>query len=127
LSVIARRVRHSAIPLACALCISPGADVTSLVQPSGAPASTASSDLGPYLGHNQVDTLAIAHFAGAANPLREGKMRESQSSFQSVALIAPALADWAHLLSADAAARLGGGVADSGTIYGTHVGMRAIL
>ena len=60
-----------------------------------------------YLDQNVVDTLAIAQFARAANLLRDGKLRDAQSSLQSVALIAPALADWAHLLSADAAARLG--------------------
>jgi soluble lytic murein transglycosylase len=68
--------------------------------------SAASSDLALYLDHDQVDTLAIAQFARAASLLRDGKLREAQSSFQSVALNAPALADWAHLLSADAAARL---------------------
>ncbi|MEX2281223.1 MAG: hypothetical protein WEE89_01920, partial [Gemmatimonadota bacterium] len=105
--MLSRRIRRSAIPLACALWVAPRADVPSLVQAASAPVSPASSDLATYLDNHAVDTQTIARFAGAARLLREGKLGESQHSFRSVALSAPALADWAYLLAADAAARLG--------------------
>jgi soluble lytic murein transglycosylase len=68
---------------------------------------TGDDDLSAYLDQADISAIAKRRFLNAARSSRSGRELAAEREFLEVARTAPALADWAFVLAADAAARRG--------------------